>query len=56
MPDKFTQTYIQLIFAVRYRVALIRPEFKTELHKYIGGIFRMREKQYCTSPRCNVVS
>jgi putative transposase len=45
MPDTFTQIYIQLIFAVRYREALIRPEFKTELYKYIGGIFRNQEQK-----------
>ena len=45
MPDKFTQIYIQLIFAVRYREALIRPEFKTELYKYIVGIFRNQEQK-----------
>jgi|GEM_PF-1846388 len=45
MADPFTQIYIQLVFAVRYREALIRPEFKTELYKYIGGIFRNQEQK-----------
>jgi len=45
MADPFTQIYIQLVFAVRYREALIRPEFKTELNKYIGGIFRNQDQK-----------
>jgi putative transposase len=45
MADKFTQIYIQLVFAVKYREALIRPEFKTELYKYISGIVRNQKQK-----------
>jgi putative transposase len=45
MANKFTQIYIQLVFAVKHRESLIRPEFKDELYKYIGGIFRNKEQK-----------
>jgi REP-associated tyrosine transposase len=40
MANTFTQIYIQVVFAVEGRQALIRPENKEELHKYITGIVR----------------
>ena len=40
MANTFTQIYIQVVFAVELRQALIRPENKEELHKYITGIVR----------------
>jgi len=38
MPNTFYQLSIQLVFAVRNREALIAPEFRETLHKYLGGI------------------
>lgn len=38
MADTFSQIYIQVIFAVQNRNALIRPEWEEELFKYITGI------------------
>ena len=38
MANTYTQIYIQVVFAVEWRQALIRPENKEELHKYITGI------------------
>lgn len=38
MADTYTQLYIQFVFAVQNRKSLIRPEWETELHKYITGI------------------
>ncbi len=38
MPNTYTQLHIQFVFAVKYRRALIRKEWKNELHKYITGI------------------
>ena len=38
MANTFTQVYIQTVFAVQGRHALIRKENKEELHKYITGI------------------
>jgi putative transposase len=38
MPNTITQIYIQVVLAVEWRQALIRPANKEELHKYITGI------------------
>ncbi len=40
MPNTYTQLHIQFVFAVKYRAAIIQPEWKDELHKYITGIFQ----------------
>jgi REP element-mobilizing transposase RayT len=40
MPNTFTQIHIQFVFAVKYRRALIAPEWKERLHQYITGIFQ----------------
>jgi putative transposase len=38
MPNTFTQLYIQFVFAVKHREALIHKSFKEDLYKYITGI------------------
>ncbi len=38
MPNTYTQLYIHCVFAVKYRQAVIQPEWKERLHKYIAGI------------------
>ncbi len=38
MANTYTQFYIHCVFAVKYRAALIRPEWEVLLHKYITGI------------------
>lgn len=38
MPNTYTQLYIHCVFAVKYRAALIKPEWEERLHKYITGI------------------
>ena len=38
MTGTFSQIYIQIVFAVKNRDALIRPEWEGELYKYITGI------------------
>ena len=40
MANTYTQLPIHLVFAVKYRAALIHPVWKDELHKYITGIFQ----------------
>jgi len=40
MANSYTQLHIQFVFAVRYRQALIRAEWKERLHQYITGIFQ----------------
>ncbi len=38
MANPYYQISMQLVFAVKHRDALIRDNFRDELHKYIGGI------------------
>lgn len=38
MPNTYTQLYIHLVFAVKYRAAVIQPEWEEYLHRYIRGI------------------
>ncbi len=40
MSNSYTQIHIQFVFAVKYRAALIDPEWKERLHQYITGIFQ----------------
>jgi len=38
MANTYSQIYIQIVFAVQNRDALIQPDWETELFKYITGI------------------
>ena len=38
MANTYTQIYIQIVFAVRGRQSLIRPQHNDELQKYVTGI------------------
>lgn len=38
IPNTYTQVHIQCIFAVKYRKAQIKNNWKEKLHKYITGI------------------
>lgn len=40
MPNTYTQLYIHCVFAVKYRQALILPEWEDRLQKYITGILQ----------------
>jgi putative transposase len=42
MANTYTQIFIQIVFAVKYRESLIPPEHREELHKYITGIVQQR--------------
>jgi REP element-mobilizing transposase RayT len=42
MANTYTQTYIQIVFAVKGRENLISPKHREELHKYITGIVQNR--------------
>ena len=39
----YTQFYIQLIFAVKYREAITHPKFQDEVYKYMSGIINSLE-------------
>ena len=43
MANTYTQLHIQLVFAVKYRAALIQKEWKERLHQYITGIIQKKE-------------
>ena len=45
MANTYSQIYIQAVFAVEGRASLIRPEWKEDLFKYIGGIFRNKNQK-----------
>ena len=38
MANTYTQMHVQCVMAVKYRLSLIQPAWKEELHKYITGI------------------
>ena len=40
MADAYTRIYIQVVFAVKNRKALIQPAWENELYKYITGIIQ----------------
>ena len=43
MPNTYTQLYIQFVFAVKYRAAVIDALWKDELYKYITGIVQKQK-------------
>lgn len=43
MANTYTQLHIQLVFAVKYRAALIQKSWKERLHQYITGIFQANQ-------------
>jgi putative transposase len=45
MANTFSQIYLQFVFAVKYRQALIKKENKEELHKYITGLVQRRKSK-----------
>ncbi len=40
MANTYTQIYVHIVFAVKFRQALISPSWKERLHKYITGIIQ----------------
>jgi putative transposase len=40
MSDTYTQLYIQIVFAPKYRQALLKPEWEERLRMYISAIVR----------------
>ena len=41
----YSQIYIQVVFAVKYRESLIAPTWETELYKYITGIVQNKDQK-----------
>jgi putative transposase len=40
MANTYTQLYVHFVFAVKYREAVIAPEWEDRLHRYITGIVK----------------
>ncbi len=38
MPNTYTQLHVHFVFAVKFRAAVIHPDWEERLHKYITGI------------------
>jgi len=45
MPNTYTKIVFHIVFAVKYRQALIAPEMKDELERYITGLFTHRNQK-----------
>lgn len=45
MPNTYTQLYIQFVFAVKSREALINSSWKNDLYKYITGIVQNKNSK-----------
>jgi len=45
MANTYSQILIQAVFAVEARQSLIKPDWKEQLFKYIGGIFREKKQK-----------
>jgi len=43
MANTYTQIHLQLVFAVKYRAAIINSDWKGELFKYITGIIQTQK-------------
>ena len=42
MANTYTQLYTHLVFAVKYRKALIRPSFREETERYMTGLLQQK--------------
>jgi REP element-mobilizing transposase RayT len=40
MANTYTQLHIHIVFAVKFREALIKPDWENQLHQYITGIIK----------------
>ena len=45
MAGTFSQIYIQVVFAVKYRRNLIDKSWKTDLYKYMAGIIKGKDQK-----------
>ena len=45
MAGTFSQVYIQVVFAVKYRRNLIDKSWKTDLYKYMSGIIKGQDQK-----------
>lgn len=43
MPNTYSQLYIHLVFAVKHRQSLIKPEHRKEIERYMTGILQHKK-------------
>ena len=43
MANTYSQIHVQLVFAVKFREAVIDPSFKEKLHQYITAIIQQKK-------------
>jgi REP element-mobilizing transposase RayT len=43
MANTYTQLHIQLVFAVKYRLGLIQPSWKEDLHRYMTALLQAHD-------------
>jgi REP element-mobilizing transposase RayT len=59
MSDTYTQLYIQLVFAVKYRERLVAESFRDELEKYICGVINNKSSKplaiYCMPDHTHIL-
>jgi len=59
MANTYTQLLIQLVFAVKYRDALISTEIRPEIEQYVSGIIKNNEHtllaQYCMPDHIHIL-
>jgi len=59
MANTYTQLYIQIVFAVKYRENVITEKHRNELEKYICGIARNKETKplsiYCNPDHLHIL-
>lgn len=58
MANTYSQLYIQIVFAVKYRQSLIHESFREELQRYICGIVEKRNSKmyavYCNPDHVHI--
>ncbi len=59
MPNTYTQLYIQLVFAVKYRQSLINADLRVPLEKYMTAIVQNNGHKliaiYCIPDHCHLL-
>ena len=53
-PGSYTQLYVQYVFAVKYREALLHKDIQARIYEYIGGIIStMKHKSIIVNGHLN---
>jgi len=59
MPNTYTQLYVQVVFAVKFRKSLIVKDIRVEIQKYISGIIANQNHKlmaiYAMPDHCHIL-